>query len=106
MSLQIHGLEHRICHAEAVGLSKCFAEYAEHWANDYIMEIGFNPNSGYVYIALEDEMVSICSCIGQDIEYLATNFNNGEEEFFDSYHEYTEWLDAGGWGEEDDDEDA
>jgi hypothetical protein len=53
-----------------------------------IMEggIGFNPNSGYVYIALENG-ISICSNMGRDIEYLVTDFNNGEEYFFDTYEE-------------------
>ena len=48
--------------------------------------VGFNPNSGCVYIALE-EGVTICSMLGNDVEYLVTNFNNGEEFFFDNYEE-------------------
>ena len=52
----------------------------------YIMEIGFNPNSGYVYIALEDG-ISICSNMGQQVEFLVTWTDNGDEEFFDTYEE-------------------
>lgn len=48
--------------------------------------IGFNPNSGYVYITLENG-ISICSMLGNDVEYMVTNHNDGEELFFDNYDE-------------------
>ena len=51
-----------------------------------IMESGFNTYSGYVYIALENG-VQICSCFGQDVEYLVFDFEDGTEYFFDSYDE-------------------
>lgn len=47
---------------------------------------GFNHNSGYVYLALENQ-ISICSCFGQDVEYLVTDFETGEEFFYDSFEE-------------------
>jgi hypothetical protein len=50
------------------------------------MMIGFNPNSGYTYIALENG-ISICSRMGRDVEYLVTNMENGEETSFDDYYE-------------------
>ena len=34
-----------------------------------IMQCGFNKQSGYVYIALENG-ISIASCFGQDVEYI------------------------------------
>jgi hypothetical protein len=75
-----------IAPCEAMGLSKCFEAYAS--INEEIMEngIGFNPNSGYVYIAL-DNGISICSMLGREVEYLVTDFNDGEEHFFDTYEE-------------------
>ena len=54
-----------------------------------IMETGFNKNSGYVYIALENG-ISICSCFGQDVEYLVTNYEDGEETFYTTYKEAQE----------------
>jgi hypothetical protein len=86
-TLTIHGFESSsICHLEAIGMSKVFAAYAS--INEDMMQggIGFNPNSGYVYIALENG-ISICSMLGADVEYLVTDFYNGEEGFFDTYEE-------------------
>lgn len=84
--LTINGLSENIAYCEAMGLSKCFEAYAS--IGEEIMEggIGFNPNSGYVYIALENG-VSICSMLGREVEYLVTDFYNGEERFFDNYEE-------------------
>ncbi|QDP64681.1 MAG: hypothetical protein Unbinned4585contig1001_45 [Prokaryotic dsDNA virus sp.] len=61
--------------------------------NEWIMEggTGFNTNSGYVYIALENG-ISICSCFGQSVDYLVTDYETGEEEFFDTYEEAEEQL--------------
>jgi hypothetical protein len=50
------------------------------------MECGFNLNSGYVYIALENG-VCIASCFGQSVDYIVTDFETGEESFYDSYNE-------------------
>lgn len=84
--LEIHGIGDNICACEAIGLSKVFASYAEYATCEDISVSGFNPNSGYVYIALENG-VCICSMLGRDVEYLVTNFETGEESFFDSYDE-------------------
>lgn len=87
-SLTIHGLSSDIKICEAIGLSKVFAAYATVSTVETMMEggIGFNPNSGYVYIALESG-VSICSLLGNDVEYLLTDFETGDEYFFESYIE-------------------
>jgi len=96
--IEIHGFENNsIAAMEASGLSKCFDFYADHFAGYDIMEIGFNPNSGYVYIALEGENVTICSAFGKAVELLVTNFEDGEEIFFDTYDEWDTWLDKGGF---------
>lgn len=86
-TITIYGLQSSsIAYCEAMGLSKCFEAYAS--IGEEIMDggIGFNPNSGYTYIALENG-ISICSMMGRSIEYLVTDFNDGEEHFFDTYHE-------------------
>ena len=90
-NLQLNGFTNQsIRTAEAIGLSKCLEAYAEFTPNEYIMEIGFNPNSGYTYIALEYLLISICSMQGCDVEYLVTDFDNGDEFFFDSFEEAEE----------------
>lgn len=57
--------------------------------NESIMECGFNTNTGYVYIAL-DNGISIASCFGQDVEYIIYDFEIGDEYFLDSYAEALE----------------
>lgn len=85
--LQLNGFRStHVAYCEAQGLSLCFSAYAEHSASEDILEIGFNSNSGYVYIALENG-ISICSMLGRSVEYLVSDWNTGEEHFFDSYHE-------------------
>ena len=74
---------------EAQGLSKVWEAYANNCSREDIMEVGFNPNSGYVYIALENG-ISICSMLGRKVEYLVTDMENGEEYFFDEYDEALE----------------
>ena len=49
-----------------------------------IMDCGFNKQSGYVYIALENG-ISIASCFGQSVEYIVTNYENGDEYFLGNY---------------------
>ena len=60
--------------------------YKQNAFNEDIMECGFNQNSGYVYIALENG-VQIASCFGQDVDYITYDFETGEENFFDTYQE-------------------
>ncbi len=84
--MEIQGLKESIAFCEAQGLGKCFQAYADNCAGEDIMEVGFNPNSGYTYIALENG-VSICSMLGREVEYLVTNFENGDETFFKSYEQ-------------------
>lgn len=73
-------------YCEAMGLSKVFKAYAENCPGEDIMQVGFNENSGYVYIALENG-ISICSMLGRDVEFLVTDFEDGQEFFFYSYDE-------------------
>ena len=71
---------------EAKGLAKCWKAYSENASSEDIMEVGFNPNSGYVYIALEYG-IQIASAFGQDVDFIVTDFEDGEEYFFDSYED-------------------
>ncbi len=85
-TLEIHGIKDSIAFCEAQGLAVCFQAYADECAGESIMAVGFNSNSGYVYIALENG-ISICSMLGRGVEYLVTNFEDGEETFLESYSE-------------------
>ena len=85
-TITINGIDGSIAYCEAKGLSKVFMAYANECSRSEIMEVGFNPNSGYVYIALEDG-ISICSNLGREVEFLVTDVNDGEETFYDTYEE-------------------
>lgn len=69
---------------EAKSLSLCWEAYARFAAREDIMEIGFNDQSGYVYIALENG-ITIASKFGQEVEYLTVNYDTGEEQFWSEY---------------------
>lgn len=83
--MEIYNLESP-AYCEAMGISKVFKAYAEECSREDIMEVGFNPNSGYVYIALENG-IQIASCLGRNVEYICVDPETGEEKFFDSYKE-------------------
>ena len=75
-------------YCETVGLAKCFTALGTllgHYLID-VEAVGFNDNSGYVYIAL-DNGISICSLVGDEVEYLATCFETGDEFFYDTYQD-------------------
>lgn len=78
-------------YCEAKGLSKVFKAYANQCEREDILEVGFNKNSGYVYIALENG-ISICSMLGRDVEYIVTDFEDGTEYFLETYTESEEKL--------------
>jgi len=71
---------------EAKGLAKVWKAYYKNVAGDDIMEIGFNDQTGYVYIALEYG-IQIASAFGQSVEFIVTDNEDGEEFFYDSYKE-------------------
>ena len=76
---------------EAKGLSKVWAAYYQNCPREDIMEVGFNQNSGYVYIALESG-ISIGSAFGNDVDYLVTDFETGTEYFLDDIDKAAEKL--------------
>jgi len=84
--LTIHGLNENMAYCETIGLSKVLQAWADVMQYDEIMVegIGFNQNSGYVYMALESG-ISICSMLGRRVSYLVTDYDNGNETFFDNY---------------------
>ena len=77
-----------LAYLEAKGLAKCFKAYADYLAGENILEVGFNPKSGYVYIAMEFDSISIGSLCGGDAEFIYTDPNTGEETFYDTFECY------------------
>jgi len=65
--------------------------YRDYSFQEDIMECGFNQNSGYVYIALENG-VQIASCFGQSVDYIVFDNESEDELFFDSYNEAFDFL--------------
>ena len=84
--MEMHGFNNSIAYCEAFGVSLIYQAYAKFCPGEWVFQMGFNSNTGYVYIALENG-ISICSCLGNPVEYLVNNFENGEEIFYDSYEE-------------------
>lgn len=83
--MKIHNYEN-MGSLDKKSLELVWKAYNDTRLNEEIFEIGFNLSSGYVYIALENG-VSIASCFGQSVDYIVTDYNNGEEFFFDTYDE-------------------
>lgn len=75
-----------VAYLEAKGKSLVWMAYANNFAGEEIMEEGFNPNSGYVYLALGNG-TTIASAFGQDVEYIVYDSETDEEINFDSFEE-------------------
>lgn len=63
----------------------------EHVSKEEMTDAGFNTSSGYVYVVLENG-IQVASCFGQDVDYIVTDFEDGEEHFFDTYQEALDYL--------------
>jgi len=64
-------------------IQKAHLKYAY---NEIIEGSGFNKNTGYVYLALENG-IQIVSCFGQEVEYIKYNYKIDQELFFETYEE-------------------
>lgn len=83
--------QNSFAYLEAKGKSKVWMAYAEHFASEEILDEGFNPNSGYVYIALENG-VTIASSFGQDVDFIIYDEEEGQEMFLYSIDELNNYL--------------
>ena len=68
---------------ESIGKSKIWMAYAEYFAGEEIQEEGFNINSGYVYLALENG-ITIASAFGKKVEFIVYDHENEQEDFLSS----------------------
>jgi hypothetical protein len=76
---------------DAKSKSIVWAAYAEHFGGEEIMEEGFNINSGYVYIALENG-VTIASAFGKKVKFIVYDEENEEETFLFSVKQAYKFL--------------
>lgn len=83
--MKIHNYEN-MGSLDKKSLELVWKAYNDTRLNEEIFEIGFNLSSGYVYIALENG-VSIASCFGQSVDFIVTDYENGDEFFCDTYEE-------------------
>jgi hypothetical protein len=82
--LEMYGFDSWVSYYEALGLASVWTAYAKFSPNEDIMQIGFNNNSGFIYIALENG-VTIASQFGKKAQYIVTDYNSGEEHFLETY---------------------
>jgi hypothetical protein len=78
-------------YSDAISKSIVWRAYAIYFGGEEIQEEGFNINSGYVYIALENG-VTIASAFGQAVEFYVYDFDNDDEFAFESIDELNEYL--------------
>lgn len=82
-----------LAYLDAKSKSIVWNAYAEYFAGEKIMEEGFNINSGYVYIGLENG-VTISSAFGKKVEYIVFDDENEEELFLSSVKQAYKFLES------------
>jgi hypothetical protein len=84
--MKIHNYD-KMGSTDKLSFHKAWKAYMDNTnGNEEIFQMGFNPNTGYAYIALECD-IQIASCHGQEVDFIVTDHENGKEYFFDSYEE-------------------
>ena len=77
---------------DAEALATLFSVYAQsNLAGEYIC-FGHNDWSNYYYIAFENISLQIVLTPRGDVMFMTTDFENGEEEYFDTEEEAMEHL--------------
>lgn len=84
--MKMNNFKNYVAYCEALGLSKCWEAYANFASAEDIFEVGFNANSGYVYISLING-ITICSMLGQNVVFQIYNPETDEEIFCDVFEE-------------------
>lgn len=78
-------------YSDALSKANVWERYAKHFAGEEIMEEGFNVNTGYVYLALENG-ITIASCFGQASEFFVYDQETDEEISFLLYDDLQNYL--------------
>lgn len=81
----------RFGYSDALSKANIWERYANYFAGEEIMEEGFNLNTGYVYLALENG-VTIASCFGQAAEFFVYDQDTDEEISFLFYQDLQNYL--------------
>jgi hypothetical protein len=81
----------RFGYSDALSKASIWERYANYFAGEEIMEEGFNINTGYVYLALENG-VTIASCFGQAAEFFVYDEETEEEISFLFYQDLQDYL--------------
>jgi hypothetical protein len=78
-------------YSDSISKSIVWRAYANYFAGEEIMEEGFNMNTGYVYIALENG-ITIASCFAQEVDFIIWDNDTDEEIILESYEELVDHL--------------
>lgn len=78
-------------YSDAISKSIVWRAYAIYFGGEEIIEEGFNMNSGYMYISLENG-VTIASAFGQAVDFTIYDHETEQEIFFDSIEELNAHL--------------
>jgi hypothetical protein len=78
-------------YSDSISKSIVWRAYANYFAGEEIMEEGFNMNTGYVYIALENG-ITIASCFAQEVDFIVWDNDTDEEIILESYEELVDHL--------------
>ena len=77
---------------KANALTILFSVYAESSFVDEPMIFSYNDWTGYYYIAFENISLQIVLTSRSDVMFMTTDFETGEEEYFDTEEEAMEHL--------------
>lgn len=84
-------MQNSFAYLDAKSKAVVWAAYAEYFSCEEIMEEGFNINTGYVYIALENG-ITIASAFGKEVEYIVYDEETGQEDFLSSVKQAYSFL--------------
>ena len=87
LETKIYNLE-KMSYIELANLNKVLTAWKDEAYNEDIMEIGYNEKTGFVYMAFESNGIQIACKFNEDVRYLATDRETGDEYWL------TSWDDA------------
>lgn len=95
MSITIDNIE-KMGDLDLLGLGKCLCAVGNlpiDCRSSRPEFVGYNPNSGYVYVVLENGL-SILSMMNNEVEYMVYDDDTEEEVFFETIEDYIKEMQA------------
>ena len=86
LETKIYNLD-KMSYIELGNLTKVLQSWKENAESEDIMEIGYNEKTGYVYISFESNGVQIACRFNEDVKYLATDRDTGDEYWLTSWED-------------------